>query len=564
MVQGWGRRGPPPATAGKRTAPGPHWTQPGRGRTVLASADRQRIRCESGAVPQLWSSARRGGEPGRLPVGVTNQPRGRARFARQGLLASSLAALDRQEEPDCRSKRSLRPGSLWPPPCSPRVATTAATSVDAAITATASPRADAPAAHRVAVAHRHRDALRHRRRRPGGRRRRLARTTPDGGPDHRPVGLRAQRRGDRRLRARPRRASDAAEDIERRPRGDRHRGARAPGRRRPSTTPTPRSRELGDATGHDDEAAEVVAQMQSRHRGARGRGARARRGRSTYYHELDSTLYSVTSETFIGELYALAGLENIADPADADGSRWLPAAVGRVPRRRRPRPRLPGRHASAAQQDRRDVRRPPGFADMTRGDATATSWCSTTTSRPAGARGSSTSCARSSRRRATRRRPTADRRRRRVTAAAVRGAVPALRTARLRVGWLAAGVAALLVAGLAGLVVGPVSHRPAGRRAASWSASTRACPTARSRSCEQIRLPRVVLGLLVGRDAVASAGPATRACSATRSPTRTCSARRPAPGSASRSSSSAPRTASATPVTAPRRRVRRGARSPWR
>src|SRR3546814_17692901 len=39
----------------------------------------------------------------------------------------------------------------------------------------------------------------------------------------------------------------------------------------------------------------------------------------TYCHELDDLLYSVTSQTFIGELYAMAGLENIADAADVDG-----------------------------------------------------------------------------------------------------------------------------------------------------------------------------------------------------------------------------------------------------
>jgi iron complex transport system substrate-binding protein len=39
----------------------------------------------------------------------------------------------------------------------------------------------------------------------------------------------------------------------------------------------------------------------------------------TYYHELDNTFYSVTSATFVGELYSVLGLENIADPADADG-----------------------------------------------------------------------------------------------------------------------------------------------------------------------------------------------------------------------------------------------------
>jgi len=36
----------------------------------------------------------------------------------------------------------------------------------------------------------------------------------------------------------------------------------------------------------------------------------------TYYHELDGSLFSVTSETFIGEIYSLVGLENIADEAE--------------------------------------------------------------------------------------------------------------------------------------------------------------------------------------------------------------------------------------------------------
>ncbi|HSJ83007.1 MAG TPA: ABC transporter substrate-binding protein [Acidimicrobiia bacterium] len=41
----------------------------------------------------------------------------------------------------------------------------------------------------------------------------------------------------------------------------------------------------------------------------------------SYYHELDGSLFSVTSETFIGEIYSLVGLENIAD--DADGAETL-------------------------------------------------------------------------------------------------------------------------------------------------------------------------------------------------------------------------------------------------
>lgn len=40
----------------------------------------------------------------------------------------------------------------------------------------------------------------------------------------------------------------------------------------------------------------------------------------TYFHELDNTLYTATSSTFFGQIYGLFGLENIADPADEDGS----------------------------------------------------------------------------------------------------------------------------------------------------------------------------------------------------------------------------------------------------
>jgi iron complex transport system substrate-binding protein len=39
----------------------------------------------------------------------------------------------------------------------------------------------------------------------------------------------------------------------------------------------------------------------------------------TYYHELDPTLFTVTSSTFIGQLYGLAELESVADAADPGG-----------------------------------------------------------------------------------------------------------------------------------------------------------------------------------------------------------------------------------------------------
>ena len=41
----------------------------------------------------------------------------------------------------------------------------------------------------------------------------------------------------------------------------------------------------------------------------------------TYYYELDQSFYSVTSKTFVGSILGRMGLENVADAADADGSK---------------------------------------------------------------------------------------------------------------------------------------------------------------------------------------------------------------------------------------------------
>jgi len=76
--------------------------------------------------------------------------------------------------------------------------------------------------------------------------------------------------------------------------------------------------EIGAAVGREAEAAALVAQMLSRISelvalAADGSGL-------SYYHELDNTLYSVTGSTFIGEVYALFGLRNVADPAEEDGA----------------------------------------------------------------------------------------------------------------------------------------------------------------------------------------------------------------------------------------------------
>ncbi len=76
---------------------------------------------------------------------------------------------------------------------------------------------------------------------------------------------------------------------------------------------------LGTATGHADDAAKVITDMQDRIEAAvdsvgdGGAGLRV-------YHELDPTFCSAASTSFIGSLYQLFGLENIADGAqDASG-----------------------------------------------------------------------------------------------------------------------------------------------------------------------------------------------------------------------------------------------------
>jgi cobalamin transport system substrate-binding protein len=76
---------------------------------------------------------------------------------------------------------------------------------------------------------------------------------------------------------------------------------------------------LGQATGNQEEASAVSAGIEAdladvvAGTGGAGEGV-------TYYHEIDNTLYTVTSSTFFGEIYGLFGMVNIADAADEDGS----------------------------------------------------------------------------------------------------------------------------------------------------------------------------------------------------------------------------------------------------
>ena len=78
---------------------------------------------------------------------------------------------------------------------------------------------------------------------------------------------------------------------------------------------------LGEITAHAAEATALVEAMRAEITDLAA-SVVGREEPLSYYHELDDTLYTVTSSTFIGEVYALAGLVNAADPADADGSSW--------------------------------------------------------------------------------------------------------------------------------------------------------------------------------------------------------------------------------------------------
>jgi cobalamin transport system substrate-binding protein len=81
--------------------------------------------------------------------------------------------------------------------------------------------------------------------------------------------------------------------------------------------------QLGQITGHAKKANYVVATMKKRIAELVGKGTRRAAG-LTVFHELGPDLYSVTSSTFIGRVYSLFGLKNIADAADTATSGGYP------------------------------------------------------------------------------------------------------------------------------------------------------------------------------------------------------------------------------------------------
>jgi iron complex transport system substrate-binding protein len=78
-------------------------------------------------------------------------------------------------------------------------------------------------------------------------------------------------------------------------------------------------RQLGLVTGHEAEATRLVDRMRSRIAGIVSAAQKAGGGLSVY-HELTPDLYSATSQTFVGRVYAALGLRNIADEADSVGT----------------------------------------------------------------------------------------------------------------------------------------------------------------------------------------------------------------------------------------------------
>ncbi len=91
---------------------------------------------------------------------------------------------------------------------------------------------------------------------------------------------------------------------------------------------------LGAATGHADEADDVVADIQDRIQKAVDSVPPDAKGLKVY-HELDPTFFSAASSTFIGSIYTMFGLQNIADgaPDAAGGYPQLSAeyVVGQAP-----------------------------------------------------------------------------------------------------------------------------------------------------------------------------------------------------------------------------------------
>ncbi|GAA0521644.1 ABC transporter substrate-binding protein [Paractinoplanes deccanensis] len=78
--------------------------------------------------------------------------------------------------------------------------------------------------------------------------------------------------------------------------------------------------QLGTLTGHRSEASALTDRMATDIKKIVD-GVPRRSKPLSYYYELDPTLYTVTSKTFVGSVFSLFGMTNVADAADPDGTK---------------------------------------------------------------------------------------------------------------------------------------------------------------------------------------------------------------------------------------------------
>ncbi len=72
--------------------------------------------------------------------------------------------------------------------------------------------------------------------------------------------------------------------------------------------------DLGTATGHSKQGGQLASKLKQQLAAAVG-NVKEKLGKRSYYHEVDNTYYSLTSKTFLGSIYSMFGLSNIADAA---------------------------------------------------------------------------------------------------------------------------------------------------------------------------------------------------------------------------------------------------------
>ena len=77
--------------------------------------------------------------------------------------------------------------------------------------------------------------------------------------------------------------------------------------------------EIGTLTGHQAEADRVNTDMAAKIDGI-VKSVPARSKPLSYFHELSPDLYTATSRTYIGSVFSLFGMTNVADRADPDGA----------------------------------------------------------------------------------------------------------------------------------------------------------------------------------------------------------------------------------------------------